>query len=184
MDIKNYYYDFRKRIDNILCVKYNLPIGNLSWVKKINISQSPIAFFNKCNIYFDNSSLPPNCSNVIDLSNKYVLYGIYCDGKFYIGKTKDFGERLSTHIKDSRNNKSSQQLYKDMIKCGECLAFIFGVVDVENLCNDIEHTIINECKQFSIDMSCNFDKQKIKFITESIDDTKEYALKYCYNIVN
>lgn len=184
MEIKDHYYKFREQVDTVLRITYNWPMSKLSWVKEINISQSPVAFFNKCNIYFDNSSLPPICSNITDLSNKYVLYGIYCCDKFYIGKTKDFGERLSTHIKDSRNSNSSQQLYKDMIKQGECLAFIFCVADDEKTFNDMEHTIINKCKQFSIDMACNFDKQKIKFIKESIGDTKEYALKYCYNIVN
>lgn len=184
MEIQDYYYDFRKRVDLILSLQYNLPQGNLSWVKSAKITQQPIAFFNDCNIYFDESSLPPICSNVTDLSNKYILYGIFCNGKFYIGKTKDFGERMSTHIKDSRNNTSSQQLYKDMLKNGECLTFIFGIADDVNTFDSMEHTIINECKKYSVELECNFDKQKIKFINESIEDTKEYALKYCYNIIN
>jgi hypothetical protein len=113
------------------------------------------------------------------------IYGIYCNGKFYIGKTSDFGERLSTHIKDSRSDKkTSQQLYKDMVECGECLVFIFCIVEDKETFDRLEHEIIKECKEFSIGLSCNFDQQKIKFITESIDDTKEYSLNYCYNIID
>jgi hypothetical protein len=185
MDIKEYYHNFRTKVDFILESCYNLPHGNLPWVKKEKISQLPIAFYNKCNIYFDESSLPPSCTNVTDLSNKYIIYGIYCNGKFYIGKTSDFGERLSTHIKDSRSDKkTSQQLYKDMVECGECLVFIFCIVEDKETFDRLEHEIIKECKEFSIGLSCNFDQQKIKFITESIDDTKEYSLNYCYNIID
>ena len=185
MDIKNYYHDFRTKVDFILESNYNLPTGNLPWIKKERISQLPIAFYNKCNMYFDESSLPPSCSNVTDLSNKHILYGIYCNNKFYIGKTSDFGERLSTHIKDSRiDKKSSQQLYKDMIKCGECLVFVFCIAEDKETLDILEHEVIKECKEYSIMLSCGFDQQKIKFITESISDSKEFALYYCYNIVD
>lgn len=184
MEIKGHYYEFRKRVDRILSTQYNLPQGNLSWVKDAKITHQPIAFFNKCNIFFDESSLPPICSFITDLSSKYILYGIFCNDKFYIGKTKDFGERMSTHIKDSRNNNSSQQLYNDMLECGECLTFIFGIAEDEETFDNMEHIIISECKNFSVEKECNFDSNMIKFIKESKADTKRYALKYCYNIID
>ena len=177
-----YYYTFRERVSTILQEQYGLPKEKVSWVKKIKTSSQPIAFFNKCNIYFDESSLPLICTNVTDLSNKYILYGILCNGKFYIGKTQDFGERMSTHIKDSRNCKSSQQLYKDMLITNECTTFIFGIVDNETLLEELEHRVIQECKDFSIELTCNNKEDLIKFIRESISDMKKYSSNYCYNI--
>ena len=72
MDIKNYYHDFRTKVDFILESNYNLPTGNLPWIKKERISQLPIAFYNKCNMYFDESSLLQEGGN--EDSSKYILH--------------------------------------------------------------------------------------------------------------
>lgn len=183
MKIPDYYYEFRQIADTTLNVKYDIPIGNLSWIKPFKRSGQPISFYNYCKMWLDESSLPPSCSDVTDLSNKGVLYGIFCNGKFYVGSTEDFGERMSTHVKDSKKNDLGQEMYSDMVKEGECFVFIFAIVD-NNILLSAESDLIGECKNYSIRKACKFNEKSIKFISESIADSKEYASKYCYNIKN
>ncbi len=184
MKISTDYIEFRKLSEISLITLYNLPIENMPWVKRPSLSEQPIVFYNKCKMYFDNSSLPPYCVDVTDVSNKNVLYGIFCNNKFYVGSTTDFGERMATHIKNTRKDKSLQQLYSDMIKNGEAVSFIFAIFEDEKMLKDAEHMLIKECKKYSIKKACNFDEKAEKFINESIEDTKEYAQKYCYNIID
>ena len=184
--IPKYYFDFREKINRLLVDHYHMSIENVPCVKREKISHSPVAFYNKSKMYFDESSLPLACTDISDLSNQNVLYGIFCKGKFYIGSTTDFGERISTHIKDAKKYKKKklQRLYADMVQTGECLAFVFATTDTEQDLRRLEHIVIRECKKYSIDKACNFDENAIFFINEGIDDSKEYANKFCYNIVN
>lgn len=184
MKISKDYQDFRKSVRERIEALYNLRQENISWVKRVVLSKQPIVFYNKCKMFFDESSLPPSCSDVTDLSNKYVLYGIYCNNKFYIGSTGDFGERMTTHIRDSRKDKGLQRLYTDMAKTGECVSFVFGVLDNEKNLKDAEHTVIKECKDYSVKRDCKFDDRKVKFVSESLSDMKKCGQKYCYNIKN
>ena len=71
-----------------------------------------------------------------------------------------------------------------MIKNGEDVSFIFTIFEDEKMLKDAEHMLIKECKKYSIKKACNFDEKAEKFINESIEDTKEYAQKYCYNIID
>ena len=184
MEITENYENFRKVAEIPLTVLYNILSENSPRIKRPILSEQPIAFYNKCKMYFDKSSLPPSCADVTDLCNKCVVYGIYCNDKFYVGSTTDFGERMATHIKDTRKNRELQQLYSDMVKAGECISFVFCITESEETLSQAEHTVIKECKNYSVRKACNFDENAIKFITESIGDTKEYAQKYCYNIMN
>lgn len=187
MIFPEHYYEFRRRVDCILTMKYDIPQGNTPYIKEANLTQIPLAFYNGCNMFLDLSSLPPFCVSVTDLSNKNVLYGIFCNEKFYIGQTTDFGERMSTHVKDSKKHKKQQKLYADMKMCKECCVFILGVFDGPNGVEEMKNAeteIIQCCKNFSIEKECGYDKRQIKFIKESIEDEKEYSLKYCYNISN
>lgn len=184
MKIVDYYYNFRQKANDLLDREYAIPVGHKAWVKRAKVLHQPISFFNGCNIYFDETSLPPICSNVTDLSNQYVLYGILCNGKFYMGKTTDFGERMSTHAKDARNNTSAQLLYQDMIRTGECLVFAVCIAEDKETFDRIEHSLISLAKEFSIEKGCNFNNDLINVIKESIRDSKEYSSKYCYNIAD
>ena len=184
IEIVDYYYDLRQKADEVLVREYNTPIASKAWLKQAKIHPQPISFWNGGEIYFDDASLPPLCSSVTDLSNKFVLYGILCNGKFYIGKTTDFGERISSHAKDARNNTSSQQLYQDMARIQKCLVFVFCVAKTEGELNEMEHSLITMTKEYSIAKACGFNNERIQFIKESIQDTKEFAFKYCYNINN
>ena len=181
MIVPDYYYDFRRIADTVLTVKYDIPTGDLPWVKEFKKSNQPISFHNGCKMWLDESSLPPSCSDVTNLSNKGVLYGLFCNWKFYVGSTEDFGERMSTHVMDSKKDGLGQELYSDMIKTGECVVFVFAIVD-HSILLKAESDLIRECKEYSIKKSCNFDETAIKFITESISDSREYASNYCYNI--
>lgn len=184
MEITSSYIEFRKLAEIQLVALYNPPQENVPWIKRAVLTEQPIAFYNKCKMYFDKSSLPLSCVDVTDLSNKYVLYGIYCNDKFYVGSTTDFGERMATHVKDTKKDNGMRQLYSDMTKTGECISFVFAVFGDEESLRNAEHTIIKECKSYSIKKACNFEVCAIRFINESIDDTKEYSQKYCYNIMD
>lgn len=184
MKIVDYYYDLRQKANEELTRVYGVSDGEKSWLKDAKILPQPLSFWNGGKIYFDDASLPPQYSSVTDLSNKLVLYGILCNGKFYVGRTKDFGERISTHAKDARNNTSSQMLYQDMATKGECLAFIFCTTEDEETLKQMERTLIALNKDYSIAKACNFDAEKIRFINESVEDRKEYSSKYCYNIAD
>lgn len=184
MKISNDYENFRKMVDLSLSDRYDKGSDDISYVKRALLTEQPIVFYNKCKMYFDKSSLPPTCTDVTDLSGKCVVYGIYCNGKFYIGSTTDFGERMTTHIRDSRKNKKGQQLYSDMVKKGECLSFVFRIADNVKIMKEIEHLIISRCKEYSIEKACDFNKDMVRFINESFEDSREYEQKYCYNIID
>lgn len=182
MKLTDTYYDFRKSARDTLKFTYGLHELNLSNVNDVKLTNDPISFYRECCMYFDKSSLPQCCKNVSDLTKLLVLYGIFCIDSFYIGQTTDFGERMSTHIKDAKKYKEYQRLYPNMVKAGECISFVFGVFDDIDTMEKAEHTIIRECKDYSIKKACNFNDAKYKFIKESKDDMREYALKHCYNI--
>lgn len=183
MQVLNSYYDFRKRADTEILLQYGIADSNTPYIKSAQISATPICFYNGCTMRFDLSSLPPSCVDVADLSNKHILYGIYCNGKVYVGKTNDFGERMMTHIKDSKKPKTDQRLYKDMIKEKECFAFVFGIMDTKEQLDSAEHSIISLAKDFSIENHCKGDKSKISFIKESNQDIKKYSQCFCYNVI-
>lgn len=182
MDIKNIenYEKFRKKAEiSLMLTCDDILIENTPCIKRPILE--PRYCTNKCKMYFDDSSLPPSCADITDLSNKCVIYGIYCKDKFYIGSTTDFGDRMMTHVKDSRKIKQSQKLYSNMMN-NECISFVIGIVKDETTLRQVEHTIIKECKDYSIARACNFNDDEIKFIKESTNDSKRYAKKYCYNI--
>ena len=182
MRMNEIYTEYRKRADILLLTKFDIPSNEMIYIKDSRIAQTPIAFYNGCKMYFDESSLPCSYSDITDLSNKFVLYGIFCNNKFYIGQTTDFGERMATHIKDSKKEKKHQTLYQNMRETQECVSFVFAVFNDYETLKKAEATIIADCKQFSIEKRCCNDKNKIKFIMESINDEREYAQTYCYNI--
>lgn len=190
MKLKNqdFYDAFKEKANLLIEARYNLPTGNMPYVKPLKISEVPLSFENKCAIYFDMNSLPVSCSYVEDLSNKQVAYGIFCNGKIYIGSTSNFGERMRTHAKDRQNGKKhkGQKLYADIVKSKrqECFSFVICISDDKEQIKEIEHTLIGLCKDMSLEKSCNYDEKIIKFIKESSDDTKKESLNYCYNIID
>ncbi len=79
-----------------------------------------------------------NISDRSDLCNKYVVYLIYTEDGVYIGQTKDFNERMHSHIKDVSD--TDRNLYDSLRKRKIGVIDILHVFD-ENNDDDIGRTI-------------------------------------------
>ena len=53
-----------------------------------------------------------NINDRSDLCNKYVVYMIYTEDGIYVGQTKDFNERMHSHIKDAA--ETDRNLYDSL----------------------------------------------------------------------
>lgn len=73
-----------------------------------------------------------------DLCNKYVVYLIYTEDGVYIGQTKDFNERMHSHLKDVSD--TDRNLYESLRKRKIGVINILHVFD-ENSDDDIGRTI-------------------------------------------
>jgi len=187
MTITGKYTEFRELADAEALS--SVPHEYRPYIKRASLPDDPIAYHNKCCMYFDRSSLPPCCAGIKDLMGRNVVYGIYCRDKFYIGSTGDFGERVSTHIKESRGRTRGigrQQLYRDMADTGECVVFVCCICGTIGQARSVEHDVIRLCKQYSVRKKCEEDGYadgSAEGIGEGRDSlAKEFEQAGCYNI--
>jgi len=192
VNIEDNYYHFRRLAGIKLGVEYNTPSAYNIFIKDAVIARNPF-FNNVMKVWFDESSLPVSCTNISDLSNKFVLYGAYTNGetfRFYIGQTGDIGERITTHLKDIRKVNTlaeARTFHKEARKTGECIIFILGVFDTEEELKMAEHTMIAFNKDYSIEQSCK-SKEHYQFVQEMKNTTKsiykDYTNAHCMNIID
>lgn len=141
-----------------------------------------VGWNNKIAFYLDKSSLPDGYGNVLDLNNLGVLYYIVTEENIvYIGITTDFGQRIQTHIKESRSCKDNKKkLYKDidLYGCG-----IIGIINVyetyEELC-EAESRLIKDFK--NLYLTEEFGSNYEFLISE--EKQREFLFKKFYNIKN
>lgn len=175
-----HYLEFRRNAEKKLSA-LGLMNGNFPYLRNANI-QDTTWFDNETELFFDSSSLPISCNSIKDLSNRFILYGIFCKGKFYVGKTANFGERMSTHLSDAKK-REEKRLHKDMRNEGKGLAFVFCECPSQEVLDEAEHIAIKAIKDSSLHLAAGSGKF-CKLIKEDKKRTQEYQLKYCYNIKN
>ena len=177
----DYYMLVRRAIDDMLNIKFDLPYYNFPYIGDA-YKLERLFFINGVRLKIDLASLPPKCVDAECLSFKFVLYGIWCNGKLYIGKTDDFGERMITHIRDSQKNGLSQQLYYDMKKHGEAFCFVFGIFDTQEQLDAAETEAIAIAKEMSVKRTVNFDEDRFNVFKTMNEQRRNRERKYCYNI--
>ena len=182
MKQEKYYYGVRKMVEDAVSSTFSLDKSHLPYVKNANIIDTTW-FDNKVSMKFDESSLPISCNTLFDLRNRFLLYGIYCNGKFYVGKTSDFGERMITHIRDARKQEE-KRLHKDMRSGKESFAFIFCELRNQKELDEAEHIAIKIAKEASLNAETENGEGFKKFVMEDKEMLKKYQLKRCYNVAN
>ena len=184
MKAEEYYYEVRRKVEEKISSAFSLDNGYLPYIKPADIIETTW-FDNKVSMKFDKSSLPTSCNALMDLRNRFLLYGIYCNGKFYVGKTNDFGERMITHIRDARK-KEEKRLHKDMRNGKESFAFIFCELRSQEELDEAEHMAIKIAKNASLlsETTREDGDWYTKYVLESKELTAKYQSKRCYNIAN
>lgn len=185
MKSEKYYYDVRRKVEDAVASTFSLDKSLLPFVKKANIVETTW-FDNKVCMDFDKSSLPISCNSLKDLRNRFLLYGIYCNGKFYVGKTYDFGERMITHVRDARKTKEKtiQMIHKDMMKHKGTFSFVFCELRNQDELDNAEHIAIKIAKNASLVAETENKDGLMEYVLERKKMMREYQQKRCYNIAD
>ena len=155
----------------------------LIFKKELIKDENLISWNNKTSLYLDKTTLPYTCKSILDLNNKCVLYYIITNKEItYIGITTDFGQRVQTHNKESRNDKddNKKKLYKDIELYGSAIVGILGVYETYEEGRNAESNLIKEIKETYLTEQYGFDYSFL--ISEN--EQKEFLFTKFYNIQN
>lgn len=128
------------------------------------------------NLYIDTRNFKEfGFSKINDLSHKSIIYSIKIKDKIYIGKSDDFNQRYTTHIKEARSKM--KKLYLDFRN--PRLRKVFSVIEVCDRENIDEREIyhINRVAQNILDKNLG----KRQFLKNKVQ-IKNYLKDFIYNI--
>lgn len=115
--------------------------------KNVIKGKNLIQWNNKVSLYIDRSTIPSEITDLSQLNGKGVVYYIVTENnKLYIGSTNDFGQRIQTHIKCSRSDVATKNLYYDIKKYGKAIVGILSVHTTKEQAKDKESRSIIDYK--------------------------------------
>lgn len=148
-------------------------------IKKTRLQ--PLHFNNVAAIaYYSEDDLPNGIRYIEELKNKFVTYMLLLkvnEGMPYFGSTKDFGERMLTHLKDGRS--AEKQLYDTLRKEDKFLVKILGIHETEKEAREVEKYYIESYRQLIGESICH---QNIYNYKET--EIREIIKPYLLNITN